>query len=372
MNNSLKKITIFIQNLDGGGAEKVIVNLIKSFIKRNIEIDLILAKAEGVLIKELPTKVRIINLNKNSILYSIPDLIKYIKNEKPEVILSTLDHVNVATIIARKLSKIDSKLILRLSSTITADIKNNTFIKRIILPHLIKILYPLADRIIAISKETYNDLQKIVKINPQKVKIIYNPIDISEISSKANEEVSHPWFNKGEPPVIISAGRLNKAKDYPTLLKAFSIVHKKLPSRLMILGKGEEENNLKKLAYKLRIEKDFYLKGFEENPFKYMKRASVFVLSSKWEGLPNVLIEALALKIPIVSTNCKSGPSEILENGKWGRLVEVGDYHAMAEAIIETLNSKRKIDQNELNEYLKIFDINNVSENYIRTIQEIL
>ena len=162
--------------------------------------------------------------------------------------------------------------------------------------------------------------------------------------AKSEEALDHPWFLPGEPPVILGVGRLTQAKDFPTLIRAFALVRKKHPARLMILGEGEERSKLETLVQELGLEKEVSLPGFVDNPYKYMKRAAVFVLSSKWEGFGNVLVEAMALGTPVVSTNCPSGPAEILENGRWGRLVPVGDVYALAEAIIETLDEEHHPD----------------------------
>ena len=152
------------------------------------------------------------------------------------------------------------------------------------------------------------------------------------------EPFDHPWFAPGAPPVILGAGRLTEQKDFPTLIRAFALVRKKHPARLMILGEGEERSKLETLVQELGLEKEVSLPGFVDNPYKYMKRAAVFVLSSRWEGFPNVLVEAMALGTPVVSTDCPNGPAEILENGKWGELVPVGETQSLASAVLRTLD----------------------------------
>jgi len=151
--------------------------------------------------------------------------------------------------------------------------------------------------------------------------------------------LNHPWFAPGEPPVILSVGRLTKQKDYPTLIRAFALVHRERPARLMILGEGEERPKLEALIQELSLDDDVSLPGFVDNPYAYMARSAVFVLSSAWEGLPTVLIEAMAVGTPVVATDCPSGPAEILEGGKWGKLVPVGDVEALAEAIARKISS---------------------------------
>jgi glycosyltransferase involved in cell wall biosynthesis len=156
---------------------------------------------------------------------------------------------------------------------------------------------------------------------------------------QAKQPVSHPWFEQNRLPVILAVGRLTKAKDYPTLFRAFSLVRQVRPAKLLILGEGEERSNLERLAIELGIQNDVSMPGFVDNPFAFMAKASVFVLSSAWEGFGNVLVEALACGCPVVATDCRSGPREILDNGRYGRLVPVGDHEALAKAILETLDN---------------------------------
>jgi glycosyltransferase involved in cell wall biosynthesis len=157
--------------------------------------------------------------------------------------------------------------------------------------------------------------------------------------AKASEPVSHPWFTPGQPPVILGVGRLTPQKDFPTLLRAFALVRRQRPARLVIVGEGrtEAKEALLRLAIELGCPDDVSLPGFTHNPFCFMANASVFVLSSLHEGLPGVLIQALACGVPVVSTDCPSGPREILEGGRHGRLVALGDFAAMADAITEAL-----------------------------------
>jgi glycosyltransferase involved in cell wall biosynthesis len=173
-----------------------------------------------------------------------------------------------------------------------------------------------------------------------KVKVIYNPTVTPEIFRKATEPVQHPWFVDNRVPIILAAGRLHRQKDFPTLLRAFSLLRQNRPCRLVILGDGKKRRRkaLRQLAKQLGIEKDVSLPGFVENPFAYMARANLFVLSSAWEGFGNVIVEALACGCPVVSTDCRSGPREILDNGRYGRLVPVGDPEALARAMLEALD----------------------------------
>jgi glycosyltransferase involved in cell wall biosynthesis len=192
-----------------------------------------------------------------------------------------------------------------------------------------------------VSKGVADDLALLIGLSRDRIDVIYNPVVSDNLLLKAQEPIDHPWFAAGEPPVILSVGRLSPQKDQAMLLRAFAKVRKSIPARLIILGDGDERAALEALARNLHIESDVAVPGFVENPFAYMNKSAVFALSSKYEGLPGVLIQAMACGCPVVSTNCPSGPAEILDGGKYGPLVPVGDEDAMAAALRQKLQEDR-------------------------------
>ena len=338
-----KHIALFLPSLRGGGAEKVMVNLALGFVEQGLKVDLVLAKAEGPYLSRVPEEVRVVDLGARRVLYSLPGLVRYLRRERPQAMLSALNYANIVAIWAKLLARVQTHLVVSEQNTLSCSTQNASSVRVKLLPLLIKIFYPYADAVVAVSHGVAEDLITMTGLPMEKVKVIYNPVITPELFVKAEEPLDHPWFRPGEPPVVLGVGRLTKQKDFPTLIRAFALVRKERPARLMILGEGEERPKLETLARELGIEEDFVLPGFVENPYKYMKRASAFVLSSRWEGLPAVLIEALALGVPVISTNCPSGPAEILEHGKWGCLVPVGEPHLLARAILEILQNDVRI-----------------------------
>lgn len=332
-----KTIALYFPSLHGGGAERVMLTLAYGFTQEGFPVDLVLARAEGPYLSQLPDNARLIDLKSSSVTGSLPGLISYLKREKPQVLLSTLAHSNIAALWAKKISGVRIRLTIREANMITESTSNALSFKDRIMPFLMRFCYPWADSIIAVSKGVADDLVETVKVPSGKVRVIYNPIDLEYIAQKAGEPLYHPWFVNKKIPVIIGVGRLTAAKDFSTLLRAFAIVRKQLVSRLVILGEGPERRKLENIIKELGLDKDAVLLGYADNPFTYMHRSSVFVLSSAWEGLPNVLIQAIALGTPVVATDCPSGPAEILENGAYGPLVPVGDIQALAGAIISVL-----------------------------------
>lgn len=343
MNEALgKHIALFLPSLRGGGAERVMVNLAWGFAERGLQVDLVLAKADGPYLSEVHPEVRVVDLGARRVLHSLPDLVRYLRRKRPAAMLSTLSHANIIALWARGIASVPVRLVVREANTVGISASNAPALRGRWTPFLMRFFYRWADAVVANSSGVAEDLIRLTRLPAEKLKVIYNPVVTPELFAKAEEPLDHPWFRPGEPPVILGVGRLTKQKDFPTLIRAFALVRKERPVRLMILGEGEGRPKLEALVRELGLKDDVALPGFVDNPYKYMKRAAVFVLSSRWEGLPSVLIEALALGTPVVATDCPSGPAEILEGGKWGRLVPVGEPHFLARAILGTLQDVRE------------------------------
>ena len=344
MGEGMKKpVVFFLPDLQGGGAEKATVRIICALLARGIHSELLLLNTEGVYFGELPESYPITSLDAGNLrfypnyLFAFPRLVFFLHKRESGVIISNLSHLNVMLLFARILSRKQVKIIAVEHNNFSTVIRNTSKFSPKFLPPLMRWLYPKADFIVGVSQGVVEDLKRVLRFGSEKFRVIYNPIVDDRLLKKAEEPLDHPWFREGESPVILAAGRLHISKDFPTLLRAFALVRKQIPARLVILGEGEERKELENLAQELGIREDLDLPGFVENPYKYMKRATVFVLSSQWEGLPTVLVEAMACGCPVVATDCPSGPAELLENGKWGRLVPPGDPEALAKAILDTL-----------------------------------
>lgn len=205
------------------------------------------------------------------------------------------------------------------------------------MPRLIGRFYPWADRIVSVARGTADDLARTTGLSRERIEVVHNPIVTPELKELAKTPLDHPWFREGEPPVVLSVGRFSKQKDFGTLLRAFARVREDRPARLVILGDGPERSMLESLISELGLDEVAALPGWVANPYPWMAHAGVYVLSSRWEGLPSVLIEALYCAVPIVATDCLSGPREILEGGEHGLLVSVGDVEALARGIESAL-----------------------------------
>ena len=358
-------VALFLPSLRGGGSERVMVRLAQGFANEGLQVDLVLANAEGPYLKELPQAVRVINLKSRRVFYSLPGLVRYLRREHPKAMLSTMTHTNVIALWGKKIARSSTRLVIREATNITLISKDSGARKERLLPLLIRFMYLWADSIVANSQGVAVELTKIANVPLGKIKVVYNPVISPGLFAKAAEPLSHPWFHTNDKPVILSAGRLSPEKDFVTLINAFAKIYKKHQLRLMILGEGKERFKLETLVQRLGLKEYIALPGFVDNPYKYMKRAAVFVLSSRWEGLPNVLIEALALGTPVVATDCPSGPREILEEGKWGRLVPPGDVNALADAVIATLQRRPLLPPPE---WKKAYEVNTVVRQYLKIL----
>ena len=274
-----------------------------------------------------------------------------------------------AAVLAQRLARTPTRVTLREATTpsMAFQVKETSALKRAISETAMRWLYPRADAVVAVSKGVAQDLLNLMPQLKPKLTVIYNPVIDAAFHAKADAPVEHPWFQPNQPPVILGVGRHHFQKGFDTLLRAFARVRQQMPARLVILGEGPERPNLERLAAELGVAADVDLPGFDPNPFRYMRRAGVFVLSSRYEGLPNVLIQALACGCPVVSTDCPSGPWEILDGGRYGALVPVDDVEAMAQAIVRALSGQVATAPTA---WLEQFHVEAVAEQYLRVMLE--
>jgi glycosyltransferase involved in cell wall biosynthesis len=356
-------ISLFLPSLTGGGAERVALNLVEGFIERGLNVDLVLQNAVGTFLSKVPSKVRVIDLRSSGIVPKTIDLISYLRREQPEVLLSLLDNVNSAGW-AQRFTGVPTRVVVSVHNNLSQDFRG---IKGKLKPYLVQFSFPWADEIIAVSQGVAEDLARISGIDLENIRVIYNPVVTPNLFEKAQEPIAHPWFVPGEPPVLLGVGRLVVQKDFPTLIRAFALVRQCCPVRLMILGEGEKRPHLEALVQELGLENEVSLPGFAQNPYSYMARSAVFVLSSAWEGLPTVLIEAMATGTSVVATNCPSGPAEILQGGCYGKLVPVGDVAALAEAILATLSQPTNSEL--LRQRSRAFSVDQVVDQYLTVLK---
>jgi glycosyltransferase involved in cell wall biosynthesis len=330
-------IAFFLPSLCSGGAERVAINLAEGFADLGVPTDLVVVSSRGDFAGQIPPGVRLVDLGASRVILGLPALMSYLRRERPTAVISFMDHAGVVALLARRLSGSATRIICTVHTTLTHTARNSPNARSQMLPLLIRAFYPSADAIVAVSHGVASGLNRATGFPLSKIRVIYNPVITADVISLARRAPDHPWFSVGQPPVILGVGRLTRAKDFATLIRAFAAVRQRRAARLIILGEGEERPALTALAAELGVADDVALLGFKENALAYMAGSALFALSSVREGLPTVLIEALAAGTRVVSTDCPSGPREILQEGRLGTLVPVGDAAALAEAIVDAL-----------------------------------
>lgn len=338
------RVALFIPSLHGGGAERVMVSLANGLAAQGVDVDLVLARKAGVYLADVSADVRIVDLNARRTLQTVWPLARYLRRARPATLMSAMNYVNVIAVWARQIAGVSTRLVLSEHANLSQLLSDASPRMAWILPRLMRPAYARAHAIIAVSDGVARDLAAVLGCPRQRVHTRHNPVDTVSVAAKGAEALDHPWFTAAAPPVVVAAGRLSPEKDYPTLIRAFALLRAQRPARLAILGEGAQRQALQSLINGLDCKDDILLAGFQANPYAWMSRAGAFVLSSRWEGFGNVLVEAMACGTPVVSTACPSGPEEILAGGRWGRLAPVGDAAALALAIALTLSDHQPPD----------------------------
>lgn len=364
-----RPVAIFVRSFGGGGgAERVMLNLASALAARGNPLDLVMGRREGHFLEEIPDTVTVVDLAIGSprrllpalwamphvawrlgttaltpkaawLLSAVPALTAYLNRRRPAALLSALGYPNVAALLARRSGATPTRVVVSEHNHLSTSAAHAPKRHERTFPNLAARLYPAADGIVAVSHGVADDLARTLRLPRSRITTIYNPIFRSEIAIEALARPAHAWLAPAAPPVLLGIGKLKPQKDFACLIRAFARVRATRPVRLILLGDGPQREALLALARTLGVADAVALPGFVANPFAYLGRAAAFVLSSAWEGLANVVIEALACGCPVVSTDCPSGPAEILDGGKYGRLVPVGDDAALAKAISATLDA---------------------------------
>lgn len=365
-------VAFFVPRLRVGGAQRVTITLANGLAERGYDVDLVLSHREGDLLDQVSDTVRIVDLATPTvpvigILAGLPRLRSYLERAEPSVLFAAITFANVVSLLAAAVASADTR---------TVPTEHNQFglgtgHKPRITSTLARNLYGFADGVVAVSEGVADSIVESTGISREDVTVLYNPIPVADIRSKSREPVEEVWLRSPEFETIVSVGRLEAPKDPFTLLRSFESLHRIRPNtRLVLLGGGSDRAELLDLAERLGIDEVVSLPGYAANPYKYMGRASVFVLSSESEGLPTVLIEALACGCPIVATDCPSGPREILSDSEFGTLVPVGDATALRDAILAMLNESA--DPEKLVRRSRDFSVATIIDQYEAFIERLI
>jgi glycosyltransferase involved in cell wall biosynthesis len=327
------RVALFLPSLAGGGAERITLNLARELRSAGNEVDLVLASVSGPYVPEVPDGVRIVDLGGRRTLGALPALAAYLHRTRPAALLSAMNHANIVAVWAARLVGFRGRLLLAEHNELPSPERS---LWQRAFNAAMRLSYPHAHRVIAVSEGVRDSLVQRAGVRADHIEVIYNPVLSGAMDG--DERPRPPEIPADGLVTVLGVGRLTRQKNFPNLLRAFALVRRRREARLVILGEGEERRSLTELIESLGLTAEVALPGFVPNPYDYLAHADLFVLSSDWEGLPTVLIEALALGIRVVATDCASGPREILADGAYGRIVPLDDSEALAEAILTALD----------------------------------
>lgn len=368
MPGSERRFAVFAPDMAGGGAERAALQLANGLASRGYSSDLVLAAAVGPRMAEIREEVNVVDLGARRVLTSLPALIRYLRRSQPDAMVSVLDHANVVALWARRLAGHPRQLAVVEQNNLTSAAFSSKSLRNRIMPKVVNTFYPWADTVVAVSAGVLEDLEHhATSVPSDRYRVIYNPIVTDDIALKAAEPVRHPWFD-ADYDVFVAAGRLRPQKDFPSLIRAFHIVRSRRPAKLLILGDGPDRGDLQGLIQELGLGQDVELYGYTDNPYAFFSRATSFVLSSRWEGLPTVLVEALSCGAPVIATDCPNGPREILQGGRFGHLLPVGDIHEMASALEAALEGEIPVPPPES---WQPYTLDAVIDDYLETFAEL-
>lgn len=339
-------IAFYIPSLTVGGAERVTVSVANGLAKRGYEVDLVVSFNEGAFRDEVNENVTIVDLNTSKIPVvgigaSVPCLSQYLSERAPAIMFSQMTYANDIYLVSQLMSRSDTVSVGTIHNTLGMQREP----KEKFVQWLQRRLASQADQFVAVSDGVADSVVEYVDVDRDKVTVLHNPIPVSEVQEQAQGSVDHQWLDSPEHEVVLGVGRLERAKNFSSFLRAFARLHESRPqTRAIIVGRGSKRDELEALTKELGISDVVSFPGFVDNPYGFMSSASVLAMSSVHEGLPTVLIEALACGCQVVSTDCPSGPAEILANGKYGRLTTVGDDAELATAIEATLDSPQPVE----------------------------
>lgn len=362
-------LLIVVPSFMGGGAEKVAVNLANQYASDGIDVTMLVLRPEGPYREQVVNKVKVVELDSKGLVSSLLAVFKALKELKPANVLSVIRETNIIVGICRFLVKLD-QVVFREANTLD-HIYKSSFHKKLAWQALMRVSYSNADLVVANSKGTSQHLFQSKIVREAKVRIIDNPVLPKNVDELLAAKVDDPWLNDPRLKVILSVGRLHKQKNQALLVKAFSLVEKKMSNaRLIMLGEGVEAKNLLNIAIKKGVAEKVKIIPFQKNPYPYYINSDVFVLCSDYEGFGNVVVEALSSGTPVVSTDCPGGPRSILADGKYGVLVEVGDIEALSLAILEVLEGGLYFEPSELICRSQEYSVAEISKKYWSLFEE--
>lgn len=331
-----RKVAIFMPSLHGGGAERAMLVFAGELLSRGYEVDLVLANKEGALVPLVPKGARIVDCKCRRMLHVFPKLAKYLRTNTVVAVYSTITHANIMAALTSRAVGLKVPVVVRQSNAPLSE--RGPGISHLVSKRLIPVVYTGASSVIAVSDGVRSELVSMQPKLSGAIKVLPTPVLTTQILRQGEEAPAHRWFAERNTPIVLSAARLERHKGMLELVRAFADVRETREARLVIIGEGSARRELEAEVSRLGLGNQVDLPGFQGNPFSFINHANLFVLNSYYEGLPNVLIQAMGFGTPVVSTDCRSGPAEILDGGRLGRLIPVGSHEQLVRSILESLD----------------------------------
>jgi glycosyltransferase involved in cell wall biosynthesis len=362
-----RRIACFLATSGHSGVDRIAKNLLPGMAEAGYQVDLLKIHNHGPELNlPLPENLRVVELKAKHVYPALPELVRYLKQYRPEVLLSDKDRVNRTALLANALSGGHARVAVRSGTTVSKNLASRGRFERFIQRNSMRYLYRHADTILVPSHGAADDFADYIGIDRSRIQVVPSPIITPRFYQRLNQPLDHPWFKPGEPRVILGVGELCRRKDFTTLIRAFALLKDRYDCRLMIIGKGRAKSRLEDEVKKLGLEERVSLPGFVDSPYPYMKASALFVLSSLWEGLGAVLVEALAAGTPVASTSCPSGPEELLGDLPGEPLAPPGDVEGLAAAMARQLDNPLSSEQ--LQAVAAPYTLENSVANYLRAV----
>lgn len=358
-----RRLAIFVSFSGQGGVEKMLVNLLHGLLAEGVAVDLLLARAEGPFVDSVPDAVNRIHLKAGHTAWCVPELARYLRRARPAALLAVKDRAIRAAVRARRLARVDTRVVGRLGTNLGASLAHQPAWRAAIRQAPMRRIYRHIDAVITVSEGVAADTHNVTGLSVERIHVVRNPVITAALRTNARGPSPHPWLDDADVPVVVGMGRLTAQKNFATLIRGFAELCKQTTCRLIICGEGPERDALERLIHELNLEDWVTLTGFVDNPAAVLARADLFVLSSRWEGSPNVLTEAMALGTPVVATDCPSGPGETLAGGRYGKLVPVGNADALARAMQETLEAP--LAARDIRSAVSAYDVATATRGYV-------
>jgi glycosyltransferase involved in cell wall biosynthesis len=365
-------VAIYLHDLAGGGVERQSLIIAEELRQNGIEVILVLHRLRGQLIGCLPSGLRVVDLESKRTLQDIPRLVGFLRRERPDVLISNVDLNNIAALLAKAASFTDTKVVICQHNPISPGFAENENWMYRYVARSYRMLRPLIGHAVAVSQGISEELASLAAVPKKRISTINNPVVGSDFRERADEAAFHPWFEQPGRPVFVTAGRLVPQKDHATMLRALALHRKRCDGRLIVLGSGARLGMLQELTRTLGIADAVDFLGFRPNALPYFRQADAFVLSSHREGFGNVIVEALGCGTPVISIRCDHGPAEILDEGRYGLLVEQGSDEALAAAMDQVGTLRERFPADMLRQRAEAFTYGACSARYVDVLRALV